>query len=37
LGTRKAEVPSEVITGNTPEARRARMIARMKRKLKDNK
>jgi soluble P-type ATPase len=37
LGTRKAEVSSEVITGNTPEARRARMIARMKRKLKENK
>lgn len=37
LGTRKAEVASEVITANTPEARRARMIARMKRKLKEGK
>jgi len=37
LGTRKAEVPSEVVTSNTPEARRARMIARMKRKLKEGK
>jgi hypothetical protein len=37
LGTRKADVPSEMITGNTPEARRARMIARMKRKLKEKK
>jgi hypothetical protein len=37
LGTRKAEVPSEVITSNTPEARRARMIARMQRKLKERK
>jgi hypothetical protein len=37
LGTRKADVPSEVITSNTPEARRARMIARMQRKLKERK
>jgi hypothetical protein len=37
LGTRKAEVASEVIVANTPEARRARMIARMKRKLKEGK
>ena len=37
LGTRKADVSAEVITANTPEARRARMIARMKRKLKEGK
>jgi len=37
LGTRKAEVAPEVVTANTPEARRARMIARMKRKLKEGK
>jgi hypothetical protein len=33
LGGRKADVPSAALLGNTPEARRARMIARMKRKL----
>ena len=33
LGGRKADVPAAALLGNTPEARRARMIARMKRKL----
>lgn len=33
LGGRKADVPAAVLTGNTPEARRQRMIARMQRKL----
>jgi hypothetical protein len=33
LGGRKADVPSSAILGNTPEARRARMIARMRRKI----
>lgn len=33
LGGRKAEVSSAILTGNTPEARRQRMIARMQRKL----
>lgn len=33
LGGRKSDVSSAVLTGNTPEARRARMIARMQRKL----
>ena len=37
LGTRKAEVPAELITSNTPEARRARMLARLQRKLKAKK
>jgi hypothetical protein len=37
LGGRKADVPSRVILGNTPEARRARMIARMQRKLEERK
>ena len=33
LGGRKADVPAAVMMGNTPEARRQRMIARMQRKL----
>ena len=33
LGGRKADVSSAVMLGNTPEARRQRMIARMQRKL----
>jgi len=33
LGGRKADVPSAVLTGNSPEARRQRMIARLQRKL----
>jgi hypothetical protein len=37
LGGRKADVPSAAILGNTPEARRARMIARMRRKVEENK
>lgn len=37
LGSRKQEVQAATILGNTPEARRARMIARLQRKLKDRK
>jgi len=37
LGGRKADVPSNVIISNTPEARRARMLARLRRKLNENK
>jgi hypothetical protein len=33
LGGRRADVPSAVLTGNSPEARRQRMIARLQRKL----
>jgi len=33
LGGRKADVPSSAILGNTPEARRARMMARLRRKV----
>jgi hypothetical protein len=33
VGGRKAAVPAQVILGNSPEARRARMIARLQRKL----
>jgi hypothetical protein len=33
LGGRKAEVPAAVMMGNTPEARRARMMARLRRKV----
>ena len=33
VGGRKATVPAQVILGNSPEARRARMIARLQRKL----
>lgn len=35
LGGRQADVPATVLMGNTPEARRARMIARMQRKLQE--
>lgn len=35
LGGRRAEVPATVLMGNTPEARRQRMIARMQRKLQE--
>jgi hypothetical protein len=35
LGGRHADVPAAVLMGNTPEARRQRMIARMQRKLHD--
>ena len=37
LGGRKASVDSKVILGNSPDARRARMIARMQRKLSERK
>jgi len=37
LGGRKAEVPAKVILGNSPEARRARMVARLQRKLAERK
>jgi hypothetical protein len=37
LGGRKADVPAQVILGNSPEARRARMIARLQRKLSERK
>jgi hypothetical protein len=37
LGGRKADVAPQVILGNTPEARRARMIARMRRKVAEKK
>jgi hypothetical protein len=33
IGGRKADVPASVIMGNTPEARRARMMARLRRKV----
>lgn len=35
LGGRHADVPAAVLMGNTPEARRQRMIARMQRKLNE--
>lgn len=35
LGGRHADVPASVLMGNTPEARRQRMIARMQRKLNE--
>jgi hypothetical protein len=35
LGGRKADVPSAVIMGNSPEARHARIVARLKRKLQE--
>jgi len=35
LGGRHADVPATVLMGNTPEARRQRMIARMQRKLNE--
>jgi hypothetical protein len=37
LGARQAEVPAEVFMGNSPEARRARMMARLKRKVNERK
>jgi hypothetical protein len=35
LGGRQADVPATVLMGNTPEARRQRMIARMQRKVRE--
>ena len=35
LGGRRAEVPSAVLMSNSPEARRARMLARLQRKHKE--
>jgi len=35
LGGRQADVPAAVLMGNTPEARRQRMIARMQRKVQE--
>jgi hypothetical protein len=37
LGGRKAAVAPKVILGNSPEARRARMVARLQRKLAERK
>ena len=37
MGTTKSDLPPEIIMGNSPEARRARMLARLQRKLKDRK
>ena len=37
LGTRKSEVSSKTLLDNSPEARKERMIARLRRKLKDKK
>lgn len=37
LGGRKADVSPQVILGNSPEARRARMVARLQRKLSERK
>jgi hypothetical protein len=37
LGGRKAAVPAQVILGNSPEARRARMVARLQRKVAERK
>ena len=37
LGGRKADVAPQVILGNSPEARRARMVARLQRKLSERK
>lgn len=37
LGTQKSDVAAEVLLSNSPEARRARMLARLQRKLKDRK
>ena len=37
LGGRKADVPSTVLNGNSPEARRARMVARLQRKMNEKK
>jgi len=35
LGSRRADVPSTVLMGNTPEARRQRMLARLQKKQRD--
>ena len=35
LGGRRAEVPAAVLTGNTPEARRQRMLARLQKKQRE--
>jgi len=37
MGTNKSDLPPEIIMGNSPEARRARMVARLQRKLKERK
>lgn len=37
LGGRQAEVPAKVLLSNTPEARRARMMARLQRKVQERK
>jgi hypothetical protein len=37
LGARKADVPAAVLLGNSPEARRARMLARLQRKVNERK
>jgi len=37
LGGRHADVPASVVLGNSPEARRARMMARLKRKVGERK
>ena len=37
VGGRKANVPPQVVLGNSPEARRARMVARLQRKLGERK
>jgi hypothetical protein len=37
MGTQKSDVDAEVLLSNSPEARRARMLARLQRKLKDRK
>lgn len=37
LGTQKSDLAPEIIMGNSPEARRARMVARLQRKLKERK
>ena len=35
LGGRRADVPSNVLMGNSPEARRQRMLARLQKKQRD--
>jgi hypothetical protein len=35
IGGRKADVPSSVMIGNSPEARRQRMLARLQRKVQE--
>jgi len=37
LGGRQAEVPAKVLLSNSPEARRARMVARLQRKVQERK